>query len=69
MVTFQEGATVLAQVPLDGSGTASFNTSTLSGGDHNITALYYSDTVFASSSGATTQTVGGPTQHRRQLQV
>ena len=58
MVTFQEGATVLAQIPLSGGGTASFNTSNLSAGDHNITALYYSDTVFASSSGTTTQTVG-----------
>ena len=62
MVTFQEGATVLAQIPLNGAGTASFTTSNLSGGDHTITALYYSDTVFASSSGTTTQTVvGGPT--------
>ena len=58
MVTFQEGATVLAQVPLNGSGTASFNTSSLSSGVHNITAFYYSDTVFASSNGGTTQTVG-----------
>jgi hypothetical protein len=57
MVTFQEGATVLAQVPLNGSGNASFNTSNLSSGDHTITALYASDTVFASSSGTTKQTV------------
>jgi hypothetical protein len=62
MVTFQEDATVLAQIPLSGSGTALFNTSNLSAGDHHVTALYASDTVFASSSGATTQTVvGGPT--------
>jgi Bacterial Ig-like domain (group 3) len=62
MVTFQEGATVLAQIPLDGSGAASFSTSSLFGGDHTITASYYSDTVFASSIGMTTQTVaGGPT--------
>ena len=62
MVTFQEDTAVLAQIPLSGSGTASFNTSNLSAGDHHVTALYSSDTVFASSSGATTQTVvGGPT--------
>jgi hypothetical protein len=58
MVTFQEGSTVLAQIPLNAAGTASFNTSSLTDGDHNITASYYSDTVFASSSSNTTQTVG-----------
>src|SRR5688572_3163538 len=36
MVTFQEGSTILAQVPLN-SGTASFQTSTLAAGDHTIT--------------------------------
>ena len=62
MVTFEEGATILAQIPLGSGGTASFNTSSLSGGAHTITALYHSDTIFASSSGNTTQTVvGGPT--------
>jgi len=62
MVTFQEGANILAQVPVNSGGIASFNTSSLSSGVHNITAYYYSDTVFASSNGGTTQTVGpGPT--------
>ena len=60
MVTFQEGATVLAQVPLNGSGIASFQTSALTPGDHTITAVYASDTVFAASSGAVIQTVAGP---------
>ena len=59
MVTFQEGASVLAQIPLNGSGIASFNTSDLTGGDHTITAFYYSDTVVASSNGSRTQTVVG----------
>jgi len=59
MVTFQEGATVLAQVPLNGSGVASFSTPDLTGGDHTITAFYYSDTVVASSNGVRTQTVSG----------
>ena len=58
MVTFQEGSTVLAQIPLDGSGHASFTTSNLSDGNHTVTAFYYSDTMFASSNGMTTQLVG-----------
>lgn len=58
MVTFHEGLTVLAQVPLNTSGVASYTTSTLSNGSHTISADYQSDTVFASSSGNTTQTVG-----------
>ena len=39
-VTFFDGATPLATVPLDGSGTATFTTLTLSGGPHSITATY-----------------------------
>jgi hypothetical protein len=58
MVTFQEGSNILAQVPLAG-GTASFQTSDLSIGDRTITAVYASDTVFASSSGNTVHTVAG----------
>ncbi|HWN96571.1 MAG TPA: Ig-like domain-containing protein [Methylomirabilota bacterium] len=62
MVTFLEGSTVLAQVPLNTSSAASFTTSNLFAGDHTITASYYSDTTFASSSGTRLQTVvGGPT--------
>lgn len=57
MVTFQEGPAVLAQIPLNSGGTASFSTSTLNQGSHSISADYYSDTVFASGSGNTTQTV------------
>jgi len=59
MVRFQEGASVLAQIPLNGSGIASFNTSNLTSGDHTITAFYYSDTVVASSNGSRMQTVVG----------
>ena len=61
MVTFQEGSTVLAQLPLKASATASFITAALSAGDHTVTASYASDTVFASSSDTTTQTVATPT--------
>jgi hypothetical protein len=59
MVTFQEGSNVLAQVPLNSSGTASFQTSNLNPGDHTITAIYASDTVFAASSGNAVHTVTG----------
>ena len=59
MVTFQEGASILAQIPLNGSGIASFNTPDLISGDHTVTAFYYSDTVVASSNGSRTQTVVG----------
>ncbi len=62
MVTFLEGSAVLAQIPLNTSSTASFTTSNLFAGDHTITASYYSDTTFASSSGTRLQSVvGGPT--------
>ncbi|HKP02320.1 MAG TPA: Ig-like domain-containing protein [Chthoniobacterales bacterium] len=58
MVTFQEGNTVLAQVPLNASGTCSFSTSSLSPGSHSVTATYQSDTFFALSTGSTVQQVG-----------
>ena len=63
MVTFQEGAAVLAQVSLGTAGTASFSTSSLSSGTHTITTVYASDTLYASSSGSGTQVVqnGGAT--------
>jgi hypothetical protein len=56
-VTFQQGNTVLAQAPLNSSGTASFSISTLAVGSDTITASYPSDPVFANSSGSTVQTV------------
>src|SRR5262249_35608888 len=39
-VTFKDGATTLATVALNGSGQATFTTSTLSVGSHPITATY-----------------------------
>jgi hypothetical protein len=56
MMTFEEGSNVLAQIPLSG-GSASFDTSSLSPGDHTITATYQSDTLFALSSGSTIHSV------------
>ena len=45
-VTFSDGTTPLATVPLDGSGTATFTTSALSFGSHSITATYSGDADF-----------------------
>ncbi|HLJ28560.1 MAG TPA: Ig-like domain-containing protein [Candidatus Angelobacter sp.] len=56
-VTFQQGNTVLAQVPLNSSGAAAFSTSALATGSDTITATYASDFSFAASSGSTVQTV------------
>lgn len=56
-VTFQQGNTVLAQVPVNGSGVASFSTSTLAVGNNTITATYASDSIFAASSGSVVQIV------------
>jgi len=57
-VTFRDGTTtVLGQVPLNGSGVASFSTSGLALGSHTVTAIYASDTNFAASSGSTVQSV------------
>ncbi len=45
-VTFSDGATWLATVPLDGSGVATFTTSALSLGSHSINATYSGDADF-----------------------
>jgi Bacterial Ig-like domain (group 3) len=52
MVRFLDGTTVLAQMTRDPSGTAAFDTSSLSLGRHTITADYHSDPIYASSQGA-----------------
>ncbi len=57
MVTFQDGPIVLAQVPLNSSGLASFSTTGLTLGNHTVTAVYASDSNFAASSGNTVQAV------------
>jgi autotransporter-associated beta strand protein/adhesin HecA-like repeat protein len=57
-VTFQEGSTVLATVPLNASGQASFVTPTLRVGSHTITATYGGDVNFnPSTAGPLTQSV------------
>jgi hypothetical protein len=63
MVTFQDGANVIGQVPLAPIVTllptagASITISNLTPGSHNITATYASDTQFAASTASVTQVV------------
>jgi hypothetical protein len=57
-VTFKDGATILATVPLNASGAATFTTSALAVGNHTITASYGGSVSFnASTSSGITQTV------------
>ena len=56
-ITFTDGSSVLGQIPLDGTGSASFSTSSLSLGSHAITATYASDTTYAASSNNLLQVV------------
>lgn len=60
MVTFRDGATVIAQLPLNSSGIASITKSDLPSGSHAITATYASDTKFAASTGSSTLLVNPP---------
>lgn len=60
-VTFKEGATTLATSPVNGSGAASFSTTSLAEGQHTITAVYGGDPTSATSSGSVTQTVDNNT--------
>ena len=48
-VSFREGATVLGQGTLNTQGVATFTTSTLSVGTHNIIAVYIGDNNYATS--------------------
>jgi len=57
VVSFFDGTTLLAQVPLGGNGLAVFATSALAVGAHAINAIYSGDVNFASSTGMLTQTI------------
>ncbi|HET9741545.1 MAG TPA: FG-GAP-like repeat-containing protein [Terriglobales bacterium] len=56
-VSFQLGSTTLGQVNLDTSGKASFSTSSLSGGMHDLVASYAGNSFFEPNSATTTVTV------------
>jgi len=61
-VTFKDGATVLASdVPLDGTGKATFSTNTLTNGSHSITATFTGTGGWGNSNGGLTQVVNGAT--------
>ena len=51
-VQFLDGNTVLGSGNLTGGGTATFNTSSLTGGSHQLTAMYSGDAHFATSTSA-----------------
>ena len=57
-VIFQDGTTAIGNGSLNGSGVATFATSTLSAGSHNITAIYGGDGIsLTSTSSVVTETV------------
>src|SRR6202040_1140078 len=61
-VTFSDGATVLGTIAVNGSGIATFSTSSLSATTHSINAAYVSNGSFlASTSSALIQTVSAST--------
>lgn len=58
MVDFMDGAVLLGSAALDSAGHATYTTSTLTAGAHQVTARYDGDSTFASSTSAVfTQTV------------
>ena len=56
-LTFRDNAVALATVPLNATGTASFATTALSVGTHNISIAYSGDSHFSTANGELTQTV------------
>ena len=60
-VLFKEAGGVLATVPLDGSGVASFETSALRAGTHTITAFYVGALDYQPSNGSILQSVNRKT--------
>jgi hypothetical protein len=60
-VTFKDGSTTLGAGTLNGSGAATFSTSSLSLGVHPVTALYAGDSIFTgSSSTVVNETINPP---------
>lgn len=56
-ITFQDGANLLATVPVSAGGQATFSSGSLAVGSHSLTASYVGDANFRSSSGSLTQQV------------
>lgn len=56
-LSFRDGGLLLGTVPLDGSGSASFATSTLSVGEHQLAVTYSGDTHFSAAAAGLVQTV------------
>jgi hypothetical protein len=62
-VNFLDGSTVIGSGTLNGSAQASFSTSSLAAGTHSITAVYSSDTTYATStSPVLSQVVNAPSK-------
>ncbi len=58
LVTFKDGTSIIGTSPLDSAGVATFPTSTLTSGQHSITAVYQGDTDnLLSTSAALVETV------------
>ncbi len=56
-LTFRDNNVILATVPLNATGAASFATTSLSVGTHTVSITYSGDTNFSAASGQLTQTV------------
>ena len=56
-VSFYKGSTLLATVPVNASGQASYTTSSLPNGSDTITATYAGGTNYASGSSSVTITI------------
>ncbi len=54
-VDLRDGATTIATLPLDGAGTATYSTGSLTGGHHDLTAVYAGD---ANHDGSTSAVLG-----------
>ena len=61
MVTFKDGTTVLGTGTLNGSGVATYTTSTLAAGQHSITAVYGGDANNLTSTSSTLSQTVSPT--------
>jgi hypothetical protein len=71
-VAFMDGTTLLNTTSLavvNGSDQASFTTSALSSGSHDIVAIYGGDSVYGDSSGSAAQIVGSPSGGSTNTQV